>query len=117
MPAAAHPEYELSMERTTGISAPPIGMMISTPSKKDSSATAQKYSAVCSRQNITMQNRRSSASAMLMTWRPGNMIGLPDMRPESMNNATTEPEKVMAPIAQPSDISTRLAVYMAPGVP
>ena len=31
MPAAAHPEYELSMETTTGMSAPPMGMMISTP--------------------------------------------------------------------------------------
>ena len=32
MPAAAQPEYELSIDTTTGISAPPIGMMISTPS-------------------------------------------------------------------------------------
>ena len=34
MPAAAQPEYELSIEITTGMSAPPIGMMISTPSAK-----------------------------------------------------------------------------------
>ena len=33
MPAAAHPDYELSMEMTTGMSAPPIGTMISTPSR------------------------------------------------------------------------------------
>ncbi|SAL04324.1 hypothetical protein AWB83_07011 [Caballeronia ptereochthonis] len=32
MPAAAQPEYELSIDTTTGMSAPPIGMMISTPS-------------------------------------------------------------------------------------
>ena len=32
MPAAAQPEYELSIETTTGMSAPPIGMIISTPS-------------------------------------------------------------------------------------
>src|SRR6478735_11034859 len=31
IPAAAHPEYELSIDTTTGMSAPPIGMMISTP--------------------------------------------------------------------------------------
>ena len=36
---------------------------------------------------------------MLMTWRAGNRIGLPDMRPESLRKAITEPEKVMAPIA------------------
>src|SRR3954453_12521619 len=32
MPAAAQPEYEFSIDTTTGMSAPPIGMMISTPS-------------------------------------------------------------------------------------
>src|SRR5574343_906231 len=34
IPAAAQPEYEFSIDTTTGISAPPIGMMISTPSTK-----------------------------------------------------------------------------------
>src|ERR1700709_1820978 len=34
IPAAAQPEYEFSMDTTTGISAPPIGMMISTPTPK-----------------------------------------------------------------------------------
>ena len=37
------------------------------------------------------------------------MIGLPDMRPDSLAKAMTEPVKVMAPMATPSDISTRLA--------
>ena len=36
------------------------------------------------------------------------MIGLPDMRPESLRKAMIEPVKVMAPMAAPSDISTRL---------
>ncbi len=45
------------------------------------------------------------------------MIGLPDMRPESFKKAMIEPVKVMAPIAVPSDISTRLCVWIAPGVP
>ena len=47
MPAAAQPEYELSIEITTGMSAPPIGMMISTPSAKAISATSQKSSWLC----------------------------------------------------------------------
>ena len=55
------------------------------------------------------RTRAASASAMLMTWRAGNRIGLPDMRPESLRKAITEPEKVMAPMAAPSDISIRLA--------
>ena len=45
-----------------------------------------------------------------MRWRPGRMIGAPLMRPESLRNAITEPVKVMAPMATPSDISTRLAL-------
>ena len=42
---------------------------------------------------------------------------LPDMRPDSLRKAMTEPVKVMAPIAAPKDISTRLEVWMAPGAP
>src|ERR1700722_323319 len=41
MPAAAQPEYELSIEITTGMSAPPIGMMINTPSNSDSPTMLQ----------------------------------------------------------------------------
>ena len=52
-----------------------------------------------------------------MRCRAGRMIGLPDMRPDSLAKAITEPVKVMAPMATPSDISTRLAAAMLPGVP
>ena len=45
---------------------------------------------------------------MLMTWRPGSMIGLPLMRALSLRKAITEPVKVMAPMAAPSAISIRL---------
>ena len=34
IPAAAQPEYEFSMEMTTGMSAPPMGMMMRKPSTK-----------------------------------------------------------------------------------
>jgi hypothetical protein len=37
MPAAAQPEYELSIEITTGMSAPPIGMIRRKPIAKASS--------------------------------------------------------------------------------
>ncbi len=36
------------------------------------------------------------------------MIGAPLMRADSFRNAITEPVKVSAPMATPSDISTRL---------
>jgi hypothetical protein len=51
---------------------------------------------------------------MLMAWRCGSMIGLPDMRPSSLRKAMTEPVKVIAPMATPSDISNRLACGSAP---
>ena len=52
-----------------------------------------------------------------MAWRAGRMIGAPPMRPDSFRNAITEPVKVTAPIATPSDISTRLGLWMAPTAP
>tara|TARA_B100001142_G_C13827981_1_gene459251 strand:+ start:291 stop:518 length:228 start_codon:yes stop_codon:yes gene_type:complete len=35
MPAAAHPEYEFNIDITTGISAPPIGIINKKPIRKD----------------------------------------------------------------------------------
>src|SRR3981189_1374762 len=45
------------------------------------------------------------------------MIGAPLMRPDNFRNAITEPVNVNAPMATPSDISTRLWAWMCPGVP
>ena len=41
IPAAAQPEYELSIETTTGISAPPIGIIIKNPIKKERAKIAK----------------------------------------------------------------------------
>ena len=49
-----------------------------------------------------------------MTWRKGKRIGAPDMLPFSLANAMTEPEKVIAPMAAPSAISTRLIALICP---
>ena len=64
-----------------------------------------------------MQTTSAIASAMLMTCRAGRMIGAPLIRADSFRKAITEPVKVSAPMATPSDISTRLWVWMLPGVP
>ena len=45
------------------------------------------------------------------------MIGAPLMRPSSFRKAMIEPVKVTAPMATPSDISTRLAPWMSPAAP
>ena len=54
MPAAAQPEYEFSIEITTGMSAPPIGMMIRKPITKASPVISQNHCGFASRQNITI---------------------------------------------------------------
>ena len=42
IPAAAQPEYEFNIETTTGISAPPIGMMMRTPRMKATAVITTK---------------------------------------------------------------------------
>ena len=64
-----------------------------------------------------MKNTSASASAMLMMWRPGSMIGLPLMRADSLRKAMIEPVNVMAPMATPNDISIRLAPWIWPSAP
>ena len=41
IPAAAQPEYEFSIEITTGISAPPIGIISKKPIKKEKAIKIQ----------------------------------------------------------------------------
>ena len=41
IPAAAQPEYEFSIEITTGISAPPIGIIKRKPIKKETANSIQ----------------------------------------------------------------------------
>jgi hypothetical protein len=45
------------------------------------------------------------------------MIGEPDIIPRSFKNAITDPEKVIAPIAAPIDISIKLESLISPGKP
>src|SRR5262249_17975683 len=117
MPAAAQPEYELSIEITTGMSAPPIGMMMSTPNAKAAKTSSQKAIWLSARAKKAMSATMARARAMLMAWRAGRMMAAPLMRPDNFRNAITEPVNVTAPIATPSDISMRLDVWIAPTVP
>jgi hypothetical protein len=41
IPAAAQPEYEFNMDITTGISAPPIGIISKKPIKKETDSNIQ----------------------------------------------------------------------------
>src|SRR5262245_566693 len=119
MPAAAQPEYEFSIETTTGMSAPPIGMMRVTPRTMARMVMTQKVHVAAPRlvTSMTMRAMMAAKIAMLRTWRAGKMIGAPDMLPLSLAKAMTEPEKVIAPMATPIDISISDCMWMAPGSP
>src|SRR5258705_2444778 len=84
-----------NIEITTGMSAPPIGMIMSTPSTRAMILISQKSSALPDRTRPKMKKTSATASAMLMAWRNGRMIGAPLMRAESFRNAITEPAKVI----------------------
>ncbi len=45
------------------------------------------------------------------------VIAAPDIIPLSFRNAIIDPEKVIAPIAAPNDISIKLAIFIFPGEP
>ncbi len=106
MPAAAQPEYEFNIETTTGMSAPPIGMMMSPPSASAEITISQKTTCAWVAMNSMISSTRAAARPALMKWRCGSMIGRPDILPLSLAKAITEPVKVMAPMARPIDIST-----------
>ena len=53
----------------------------------------------------------------LMKCWPLKVIGAPDIIPLSFKNAIIDPEKVIAPIAAPKDISIKLASFISPDIP
>ena len=53
---------------------------------------------------------------MIKCW-PLKVIGDPDIIPRNFKNAIKEPEKVIAPIAAPRDISIKLSKLIFPTVP
>ena len=114
MPAAAHPEYELSIETTTGISAPPIGIINKIPSNNDSPTINQKISVEDSIVNITVKTIKEMKIKRLTKCCPKKVVGAPLTKPCNFKNAMIEPVNVMAPIATPIDISTKLALNISP---
>ncbi len=92
------------------MSAPPIGMIRVMPTIRARAKIAQKAQMAAPPLSTSTTTRATMprARAMFSRWRPGNMIGAPPMLPFSLRKAMTEPVKVIAPIARPSDSSIRL---------
>ena len=96
----------MSIDTTTGMSAPPIAITMWMP--KSSAITVITTSGVmpvgdrCRRcMKLPPNQITTSRPARLSQWRPGSSIGLPLILPESLPKAITEPEKVTAPIRMP----------------
>ena len=89
------------MEITTGMSAPPMGMMISTPMAKASSVRSQNavWDSVHTEPHDDQAPRASTRATALSRMLAREHDGTPETSPCSLVNATTEPEKVMAPMA------------------
>ncbi len=100
------------------MSAPPIGMMISTPSTKAIASIAKNATQLSAATHATPKPSTPKPSARLSQCWPPNCTGAPWNRrnlylPESLPNAITEPENVMAPMAAPRNSSSRLPLGMA----
>ena len=105
------------METITGISAPPIGIIIKTPSNSATATIAQNRNADCVMQSSTiMATKPRPSNAFSICW-PLNTTGLPVMKPCSLPQAMMEPVKVIAPIATPRLISIRLPTWILPCSP
>jgi hypothetical protein len=106
--AAAIPEYELSSEITTGMSAPPMGSTSPTPSASASAVPIQNTSgsgsgvATCH----TPTARIAAKISPLTTCCPRYVTGRPVISSCSLANATTLPVSVTAPMSVPSWMAT-----------
>ena len=105
------------METTTGISAPPIGMMMSTPSTKAKASIKKNASQLSVRIKATPSPTVAMPKARLTMCWPLKVTGAPWKSrnlyfPESLPKAMTEPLKVIAPIAAPKKSSNRLPTGM-----
>ena len=100
------------METTTGMSAPPIGTISSTPRTRDKKQMIQKAVRACPPDAVRKITKTAMATPMArlsQCW-PLKTMGALRIRPCSFMKAMTEPEKVIAPMAAPMDSSISEAV-------
>ena len=107
------------METTTGMSAPPMGMIRVIPTRRARAKIAQKAQSAAPplSTSTTIMATMARPIAIFSRCRAGRMIGAPLMLPFSLAKAITEPVKVTAPMARPSDSSISDCMWMAPSAP
>ena len=104
--AAAQPEYELSIDTTTGMSAPPIPMIRCHPINPEIIKTAIIVQTPEPPVYQIPRTTQTSSAMALSPCPPGNLKGLPSNFPANLPNATTDPVKVIAPMKIPRKTST-----------
>ena len=103
---------------TTGMSAPPIGMMIEHAEREgDEGDQPEQHRALHHHEQHDEQYEQRGERDVDRHGAAAEGSALPDIRPSSFRKAMIEPVKVIAPIATPIDISTRLWAWIAAGVP
>jgi hypothetical protein len=112
--AAAHPEYELSIEITTGMSPPPMDATRCQPSARAITVMISSGTTLPELTNQTISPAEINSAARFILCRCGSVSGLDEIRVLSLRNATTEPVKVTAPMNTPRNTSTEWIVAREP---
>ena len=99
------------------MSAPPIGIIKRKPIMKETANNIQNTLDDCVEHNKYIKTIMEINIMAFIACCPLKVTGDPDIIPCSFKNAITEPEKVIAPMAAPIDISIRLASFIFPGNP
>lgn len=103
--AAAQPEYEFSIETTTGMSPPPIEATRCAPRTSAVIVTATSSHSAGAITNHVVSTVNAARAPRLRWFLPGSISGDDEIRPESLRNATIEPVKVTAPMKTPMNTS------------
>ena len=82
--AAAHPEYELSIETTTGMSPPPIEATRCQPNARAIAVMISSATIECAATNHTMSPTDTTPARRLSQCRIGSMSGRPEIFAESL---------------------------------
>ena len=88
------------------MSAPPMAITMCTPNSSAMAVITASGSMPSATEPACRKARpnhtTTSSAARLSQWRPGSSSGLPPIRPLSLPKATSEPEKVTAPMRMPT---------------
>src|SRR3984885_1701245 len=102
--ATAVPVNAFSSEITTGMSAPPMGITMSTPNTRDATTTIHSPARLGVESTYPAAARPNAASTRLTTRAPGNVTGADVITPWSLPAAMIDPEKVTDPMITSSSV-------------